>query len=998
MGKRTTLLAVAVLFMVQLFAQTTRTVTGTVTDDKGSTLAGATIKAVGTSGKVISIVLADAVGKFSIKITDKTKGLQVSYVGMEEQFVPLTSNLSNVVVKLITPATGLDEVVVTGYGAAKKKAEVPGSVSTVKADVLQEKPAANMLDALQGKVPGLQIFSSSGEPSSTPSIRLNGVGSLTTDPTPLFVMDGIPIDPGTILSLNPEDFEEITVLRDAAATSIYGARAANGVILLTSKKGSIRSSKISLTTQYGLSNLTNNTTDYYNSFMNAAQFKSFLVDAGIYTQTQLDNILNSLPYKNADTKWYKVFYKSNTPTYSADLNISGGSGKTTYYLSGSYFNQDGLAYRSGYNRYTFRSNINTTVNNWFQMGINLFGGYDERQTNPYGANQLNRGLSLLLAPYYSNIDQNGVEYPQIMTGSNRYNPKYLANEIKSTSNNTQLNPTGYIQLTPVKGLTLKSTGGIEFYDYRTTSVNLPSYAGGGGVGAVGEAFTRGSTKTITNTAEYKLTVAQRHNITALAGQEYISSTTTAFNANTNGQTDDRTILLQQGVAANTTVGSSESQYSFFSLFGRLDYNFDSKYFLDLSIRNDQSSRFGENLKAATFYSAGASWSAKKESFLRGVNWLNDLIVKASIGTTGNSAIGNYDHYGLVGTTTNYAAGTAWTVASAGNALLSWEHQRQINFGFQATLIKRIHIDAEYFDRKTTSMLYNVPFPFTSGFANIESNVGGLTNTGVNAKISLDIVNNKNSFLNVYADFGIVKQKVSELFQGNQFWVDANTGVGYGVGQAVKYVIPIWAGVDPATGNALWYQPNPDPKKIMDVTKDPTNVTSLFNSTSLQQNSGRNVYPPFNGGFGLSGGYKGFYANADFTFSQGKYVLNNDEYFFNNPYQFAGYNQVNIVTDYWKKPGDVTRYPKLGVQFTQFDSRLIENASFMRLKNLTVGYNFPKELVSKTKAISAVKLFVTFRNIWTLTKYPGPDPEDDTNVTLGIDPNTTQTSVGLNIQF
>ncbi|MDE1191462.1 MAG: SusC/RagA family TonB-linked outer membrane protein [Arachidicoccus sp.] len=922
--------------------------------------------------------------------------LEISYVGYIPQNITVGDNFE-LTIHLKAIPSSLNDIVIVGYGSARKLDEVPGSVVTVQASVIQQKPTANMLDELQGKVPGLQIYSSSGEPSNTPSIRLNGVGSLGASSTPLFVMDGIPIDPSTVLSLNPEDFESITVLRDAAATSIYGARAANGVILLTSKKGTLNSSKIAVNTQYGVSNFTNNTLNLYKDMMNSAQYESFVVAAGIKTQAQLDAALSSLPYKPADTKWYKVFYRQNTPTYSMDMNVSGGGGKTTYYISGGYFNQEGLAWRSGYDKYNFRANINSVVKDWFQMGINLVGAFEQAQTNPYGSNQLNRGLAELILPYYSNKDSNGVEYPNLMAGSNRYNPKYLAKNFPDNTNQVQLNPTGYIQLTPTKGLTLKSTAGIEFYDFRESSERLPSYVGALNSGSVSESFARAATKNITNTAEYKFTVAQHHHLTALAGQEFIAYTATSFGASNAGFTDDRLLYLQQGSTTGYSASSSEDQYSFFSLFGRVSYNFDTKYFLDLSVRNDESSRFGTNNRNALFYSVGASWSAKKESFLSNVSWLNDLIVKASIGTSGNAAIGDYAALPTVGTITAYNTATSWSIGSAGNPDLTWEKQRQINIGFQATVFNRLHLDAEYFDRLTTHMLFDVPYPYTSGFSSVTSNVGGLSNKGINANVSVDVISGKKGFLTLYANAGYVQQKVTSLFQGKQSWTLPNTGITYVVGQAVSFYEPIFAYIDPANGNPLWYVPGTDFTK---TNKDPKNLTSNFNSTTLLQNTGIKMYSPFNGGFGLNGGYKGFSVAADFTFSSGKYLLNNDEYFFNNPTLFGGsYNQSVAVLDYWKQPGDIARYPNLNNQFTQFDSRLIENASFVRLKNLTIAYSLPKNLLDKTnKVISGVKFYVTFRNLLTFTKFPGPDPEIDSNLGLGVNPNTRQTVGGINIQF
>jgi hypothetical protein len=437
------------------------------------------------------------------------------------------------------------------------------------------------------------------------------------------------------------------------------------------------------------------------------------------------------------------------------------------------------------------------------------------------------------------------------------------------------------------------------------------------------------------------------------------------------------------------------EYAFASYFGRLNYNLDSKYFVDLSIRNDQSSRFGRALRGATFYSAGLMWKAKNEKFLQNVKWINNLVVKGSIGTSGNSSIGNYQSLATVGTNL-YSSAPGWGVSSAGNPELSWETQRQINIGTQATLFNKLNLDIEYFDRVTSSMLISVPFPYTSGFSSVTSNVGSLKNSGFNANVNYDFIKKKSSFLNVYVNVGYVEQKITELFQGKQYWIIPNTGVCWAVGQPVSYFYPIFAGVNPANGDATWYRPNANPDKIVETTKDAT--TNAFNSAGLQQNTGIKRYAPVNGGFGFSAGVREFSVSADFSFSKGKYMINNDRYFFENPNQFTGYNQSNTVLDYWKQPGDQTRFPRYGVQFTQFDTRLIEDASFMRLKALTFAYDFSKTLLNKQKVLTAAKFYVTMRNIWTLTNYSGPDPEVDTNVSLGAHPNTSQVAVGLNLQF
>jgi TonB dependent receptor. len=390
------------------------------------------------------------------------------------------------------------------------------------------------------------------------------------------------------------------------------------------------------------------------------------------------------------------------------------------------------------------------------------------------------------------------------------------------------------------------------------------------------------------------------------------------------------------------------------------------------------------------------WKAKQESFFSKYDWLNDLTVRANTGTTGNSSIGNYQSLPQVGTNT-YDAATGWNISVAGNPLLSWETQRTTTFGLNFSLFNRARVDASYYIRKTEDMLIAVPYPYTSGFSSITSNVGTLKNSGIDLDIEGDVIKSKNGYLTPYLKFNYNKNEVTSLFQGKQYWIIPNTGVSWAIGQPVSFFYPIFKGVNSQTGLPEWYLPNSDPNKIIETRKDPNAVTSTFVPT-LEQNTGIKRYPPINGGFGLNGGFKTFFISADFTFSQGKYLINNDRYFFENPNQFPGFNQSRTILNYWQKAGDVAEFPKYGVQFTQFDSRLIEDASFMRLKALTVGYNLSNNILNKGKLVKAARFYITGRNLLTFTKYSGPDPEVDSNLTLGANPNTKQVAVGLEVTF
>lgn len=980
---------------MQLLAQN-RTIKGRVTDDAGRPMPNVSVQVKGQNTGTTT----NEQGEYTMTLPANAKTIVFTSVGAAGKEVNIgTGNTINTT--LTAADQNMAEVVVVGYGTGRRVSSVVGSVATVNAEKLQDRPTANAFDALQGKVAGLQVFTSSGEPSQLSNLRLHGVGSLGSSSTPLYVMDGIPIDPGTVISLNPNDFETVSVLKDASATSIYGSRAANGVIYITTKRGSAnRPATITLQQQYGISNLANK--DFFGRFMNANQLADFFVASGYRRRGQMDTTLAQYPN---DTKWVDYFYDKNVPMYQADLSITGGGGKTSYYISGGYLNQEGLAFRSGYKRYTLRSNVSTDVNNWFKLGLNLFLGSDKRQTNPYGSNSTARGLGLLAPPWFTPIDPTtGKQYDGLIPGWGANSPAYLERKVYGASKNVQFNPSGFITITPIRNLTFKTQAGLEAYDFTTSSGTLPSYNNYGGGGATYEYFSRGVSKTITNTGEYKFNIASDHNFTALIGQEYIDNTTTELSVGTTGQTDDRLILLQNGpnvgtATAGTNPTSTKSEYAYLSYFSRLEYNFRNRYFIDGSFRQDQSSRFGANNRTANFYAVGAMWKAKQEDFFSGMKWLSDLTFKASYGTQGNSAIGNYESQATI-TSSNivYNTATGFGINAAGNPELGWEKQALLTVGVNFSLYNRARFNIEYYDRTTKNMLVSVPYPYTSGFSSIRENVGSLKNSGFDLTFDVDVLSPHSKVrITPYINLNYNRNEVTELFQNKEYWIIPNTGVLWAVGKPVSFSYPLFAQVNPQTGLPEWYVPATG--KIMDTQKDPSKVTTAFSAASLEQNTGIQRYPPFNGGFGLTGGYEGLSLSVDFSFSKGKYLINNDRYFFENPRNFTGYNQWNTVNDFWKQPGDVATFPRTSVTlWTQFDSRLIEDASFLRMKGITLGYRLPSSILEKVGVIKGVNAYVTGRNLLTWTKYRGPDPEVDSNLALGTNPNTKQIAFGLDLTF
>ena len=965
-----------------------RTITGTVTDaGDGSTLPGVSIMVKGTTQGTVT----DINGQYQLNASGDAV-LVFSFIGMTTQEVAVSGrNVINVALE--ADVRSLHEVVVVGYGTARSVGTVVGSIATVSSEKLESKPVANVWDAMQGRVAGLQVYTSTGEPSQTSSVRLHGVGSLSASATPLYVIDGAPIAAANVLSINPNDIETVTVLKDASATSIYGSRAANGVIYITTKSG-IRdqNARVTVNSQYGISNLANE--DYFNRMMTTDQLLGFWQEVGYRTPAQIETIRTNFPN---DTRWHKYYYKQDVPTYQGDISIQGGGGRTTYYVSGSYFFQDGVAAHSVFERYNMRANLNSSANDWLSFGTNLTIGTNHRQLNPHDRNSTHRGLAMLAQPFYTPYDADGKRFEGFIPGWGRVDPFYRAEKNPRWSDQITGAISTHMQLNPIEGLTIRVQGGLDAYDDRTTDLTYPSYVEAGGSGYVDEEFTRYITRSITNTAEYKFNINRRHEFTVLGGHEYMDNTFTQYAAISQGQTDDRLMLLTAGPSSRS-VRHVKHEHAYNSYFARADYGLDKKYFLDLSVRQDASSRFGRENSKANFWAAGAMWNLKRESFLANNNFITSMNLRASVGTSGNSEFStawstlNYGHLATVATTL-YGGGTGWIISGPGNPNLTWENQFKGSIGTNLVLADRYRINLEYYDRRTTDMLLSVPQPYTSGFANINENVGAMQNRGIDLEFSFDATRSRDFYFTPYVNFSYNKNKVTELFQGLEFWMIPNTGVAWAIGQPVAFYYPIFAGIDPADGKPMWYVPGDD---ISVTTKGET--TKVFNEAALMQNTGIQRYAPVTGGFGLSTGYKGIGLQLDFSYVSGKYLLNNDRYFFENPSTFPGFNQSSTILDYWKKEGDVTRFPAYGTQFTQFDSRLIENASFMRLKNAMVSYQLPAALVQRTGIMKGSRIFVQGRNLLTFTKYEGPDPEHDINLSLGVNPNTRQYAVGITLNF
>ena len=990
-GKLMMLLACLFMGASMVTAQTSKVTGLVISADDGEPVIGASVavKEVPSMGTA-----TDLEGKFVIEnLPSNAKTLVVSYIGMTKQEVTIHPYVK---VIMQSDAEVLEDVVVTGYGSAKKLGSVVGSAVAVSSEKLEKRPIANIGDALQGQVAGLQVFTTSGEPSAGVNMRLRGVSSINSSSEPLFILDGSPISSGAFTALNPNDIESMTVLKDASSTAIYGSRAANGVVILTSKKGKKgQKAKINVSAQYGVSQMTGDKVE----MMNAEQWLGFqeMLDPSMKNNAAFQEWKQFCIDNGVSTDWAEIFFGGTAPTKQLDVNVTGGNDILNYYLSMGHYDAEGIMDDSDMRRESFRSNIDANVNNWMKVGANLNLSYQKYGTTAFGGTA-NSVYNKVFASRTYRPDQS---YHEILTDEEGnflgygdrldyfdrlgyYNPYYLSEIQPSSKDMVRLNGNTFININPFKGFNLRSAQGIEAYDYRASGVALPIGPFEGN-GSASESFQRYYSFTFTNTAEYKFNVNGRNDFSFLLGQESIVTNSQSFGVSVDGLTDPRLTLMSAGSVPNMP-SHSKSDRVFNSYFATFGYSYRDKYFVDASFRRDGSSLFAENHRWGNFWSAGAMWDITKERFMKDAKWMNKLQLKASYGSVGNSSgLSPYMSMGLVGTGPLYNAVGGTAIANPANPDLTWEVVKSTNIAINTRMFDRVNLDVELYNRSTEDMLMDIPYSYTTGFSGGWGNVASMRNRGFDATTAVDVLKNWNHIdWTITANVNYNQNEITELFNGMDEYVLANTGLKLQVGKPYgEFYYTRWAGVDSRDGYNMWYDKNGN------LTKQYSDDDAVF--------TGKQRYAPWSGGLGTRFAWKGLTVGADFSFVYGQWMLNNERWFTENP-QFASKdNQTVKMLTMWQKPGDITEIstPESPMQF---DTHLLEDASFMRLKNLTVSYSLPRELMRKTHFMGGCRVYFVGRNLLTFTKYQGYDPEVDSNIQLSNYPNTKQYSVGLELTF
>lgn len=960
----------------RLLAQTFIVKGTVIAADSKEPLIGVNIRQKGTSNGVIT----DFDGKYQISVNGTEAVLQFSYLGMETVERKVKSGQSVVNVELYNSEKQIDEVVVVAYGT-RKKGTITGSVAVVKGDALENAPVASFDQALQGKATGLSVMQTSGDPTAAASFKIRGTNSINADTEPLFILDGVPISSSDFASLNPNDIENLSVLKDASSTSIYGARAANGVVVITTKRGKAgEKARVILRAQYGFSNLAYGKWDQ----MNTRQRLDFEEGIGLRTPGSYDREM----LEKTDINWKDVVFNNDAPTQSYEVNVAGGAKSVNYYLSAGYFSQEGVAVGSDFERYTLRANLEAQATDWLTVGTNTAFTYSVAHEAEYGSYSIFTPISAarFMLPYWDPYKADGSP-TSTSDGSWRGtfgNPmEYLAaNPLER--NKTQLVSSTFVELNPIKDLKLRTMVGIEGGDVRTNTASLPSYPSNYGIGSVGKGFSRLYNLTWTNTANYSFSIKDAHNIHVLLGHEVTKNGSDNFSVVSRGQSNDQLLTLTTGTVA-TNWADSRATSTYVSLFARGEYNFKRNYFLDLSIRRDASSKFGKNSRWANFWSVGGMWDAKLENFLSEVDWLTLAQINASFGTSGNSSIPNYDHLALFAAGPQYSGMTGIAPYSRGNEDLTWEKLSTFNMGLRLGFFDRVQLGVEFYNKKTTNMLMEVPITLGNGAETEWDNIGAMVNRGVELDVNVNVLRFKDFNWDINANASYNHNEITELYDGLDEYELPGTNLMLKVGHPYgEHYLVRFAGVNPANGDALWY------------TRD-GQITNEYDEDNKVL-VGKSYVAPWQGGFGTTLSWKGLSLSAQFSWVKNRFMLNNNRLFDeSNGLYSSAYNQSTALLHRWQQPGDITTIPRYGVN-PQMDTHLLEDASFLRLKNLTLAYSLPSKWLKKTKVMETARIFAQGQNLLTFTKFTGMDPEPGMNVYQAAYPLSRQFTLGMEVSF
>lgn len=968
------------------------TVSGRVVNEKGEPLPGVTIQDEASKAGTVT----NAQGEFSIRAKDDG-ALNISYIGYEDQRVPVNGR-SYITITLKLAASGLNEVVVVGYTKTRNN-DRTGAITTIAAKDFSQVHYTSITEKLQGQVPGLSVSGNSGVPGTSVLVRLRGATSINAGNDPLYVVDGVFVNsdnlqnismggqvPNFLSDINPDDIESVTVLKDANATAVYGARGANGVILITTKRGALDSrTRINVNVEYGLSKSTNlwqlATGPEQGELVNAA----WINDGNDYSLRPfrpVDSAISGYPaYGNPeDQPTYDrlgmVFRTAVSQKYN--VSVTGGSSKTNFYLGGNYENDQATMRLQDFKRYSFRLNLDHSVFKNFKVGTSNTISYVPRREVRVGDGPAGLFQAALHTPTFSPLYNEDGSYYKVGVFDNIVailkNSDTYSYSLRSINN-------VYATWTIVPGLSFKSSLSNDYTNYHEKAYYNTNLVYGQPAGQAQDAITTKETLIAEQLLNYNHTFREKNDLSVFLGNTV--QYTTLENESLTGTGFPSDQFKRIASAAVQTASSSGSNSRLVSFFTGLNYSLNHKYSIDANVRADASSRFGADRRWGYFPSIGLGWNITNEPFFPQTDYINDLRLKASYGLTGNQNISDFASRGLWNGGQNYLDKAGIAPSQLANPDLKWETTRQFDIGLSGTLIKqRLNFAFDYYNKYTYDLLLAQPVPLLSGFSSVYSNVGEMSNKGVELLLNSTNVRTKDfswqTTFTISHNRNIVEKLLTPITASYDMY---RIQQGYPLYSIYAYNE---LGVDPQTGNVIDEDVNKDGK----ITSDDQKIVG-------------NIWPKFEGAFKNTFSFKGIDVNLNFVYKDGNKVYNYTRYFLETGGRRGVSRAVQkSALNYWKKPGDVGVLPRPSslsnpdgsFNYVGFSSRFLEDASYIRLRDVTIGYNFPERLISRLR-LSNARIYLTGSNLFVLTKYSGPDPEannsgDSGSTVQGLDFNTT----------
>ncbi|MCJ7759491.1 MAG: TonB-dependent receptor [Gillisia sp.] len=963
-----------------------KTVKGTVMDIDGVPLVGATVSIKGTAVGVST----DFDGIFELAVPEDVTTLVISYIG----FIPQEINIvgkTTLEIKLRPDNTALNEIVVIGFGT-QKKALISDAVTSISSEQLEDLPVSSVDGILQGQAAGVQVQQNSGTPGGQMSVRIRGLSSISGSNQPLYIIDGIPVITGdfgqvgysgqgasALTDLNPSDIESISILKDASATAIYGARASNGIVLITTKRGKTQKSVVNVNVYSGLQRVWNKL-----EMLNAREWMEYrndLTGTTAFTQEQMDNI-------TIDTDWQDIIFRT-APINSYEVSTTGGSEKTKFFMSGKVFDQEGILIGTDYKRLNGRINVDHQLSDKITIGTSI--GLTYAKTNRVESDQtlhgpLPNGISTpAIFPVYNEDGSYNQDGPYS-------NAVSIANEAINQNFSYRTNSNVYADYNIFDDLTFSTKWGIDFLNFREHAFESRKTVQGAKYNGLGfETYSNVSNIVSNNLLKYNKQIG-KHKLEVLAGYSFESYQYRSSFIRGQDFADDN---LEYISSASTIVSASASALDsgLRSFFGRANYNFDNKYIANFSGRFDTSTKFGENNRTGFFPAASLAWRISEESFMQEVKAVSDLKLRLSYGLTGNDDISPFLFSELYGNT-SYGGQPGIYPSNIPNPDLKWEGTAQFNVGLNLGLFdNRLSLTADYYNKQTTDLLLSRPLPPTSGFSSITENVGKVENQGIEITIASKNYIGEDFTWNTQFNISGNRNKVLELYNGQPIDDIGRGGNRIMEGQPIGIFYSYKSlGVDPSTG---------------DIVYADTNFDGVI--TSEDRTIVGNPHPDFIASLTNDFRYKGIDLSIFLQSSYGNDVFNGSRLFLESLQ--GGDNQIAAVTRRWRQPGDITDIPRATTdpvkssQNKRVSSRFIEDGSYLRVKNVTLGYTIGEDALRKS-LFSSIRVYFSGQNLFTFTEYSGLDPEvnyrGNDNTVIGTDfftyPQAQTFTLGVNLKF